>query len=137
MKATSYLMSRQDVIIIASVSCIYGIGSPDSYKDMLVHISVGETIDIKKTFHQLVNIHYSRNDIVLEPGNFRIRGDVMEVYPFYEDYAVRIELFGDDIEKIYSFNVMTGEKYEDLDEFSIFPAKHFVTTRDQFPEVSR
>ena len=130
LKATSYLMSRKDVIIIASVSCIYGIGSPDSYKDMVVHINIGDEIDIKKMFHQLINIHYTRNDIVLEPGTFRSRGDLVEIYPFYEDYAIRIEFFGEEIEKIYSFNVMTGEKYKNLKQFSIFPAKHFVTTRE-------
>ena len=80
LKATSYLMSRKDVIIIASVSCIYGIGSPDSYKNMLVQLSVGETIDVKQTLHQLVNIHYTRNDMVLEPGTFRVRGDVIEIF---------------------------------------------------------
>jgi len=137
LKATSYLMSRKDVIIIASVSCIYGIGSPDSYKDMVVHIKVGDTVNIKEMFYRLVNIHYSRNDIVLEPGTFRARGDVVEIYPYYEDYAIRTEFFGDEIEKIYSFNVMTGEKYEDLDVFSIFPAKHFVTTRDNLNRSMR
>ena len=130
LKATSYLMSRKDVIIIASVSCIYGIGSPDSYKNMLVQLSVGQTIDIKDTLRQLVNIHYTRNDMVLEPGNFRVRGDVIEIFPFYEDYSIRIELFGDEIEKIYSFDAMTNKKLEDFNEFSVFPAKHFVTTRE-------
>ena len=130
LKATSYLMSRQDVIIIASVSCIYGIGSPDSYKNMLVQLSAGKIIDIKDTLRQLVNIHYTRNDMVLEPGTFRVRGDVIEVFPFYEDYSIRIELFGDEIEKIYSFDVMTNKKIENFNEFSIFPAKHFVTTRE-------
>jgi len=130
LKATSYLMSRKDVIIIASVSCIYGIGSPDSYKNMLVQVSVGQVLNIKDTLHQLVNIHYSRNDMVLEPGSFRVRGDLIEIFPFYEDYSIRIELFGDEIEKIYSFDTLTGEKLEDFNEFSIFPAKHFVTTRE-------
>ena len=130
LKATSYLMSRKDVIIIASVSCIYGIGSPDSYKDMLVHISIGDVINVKDMLRQLVNIHYTRNDMVLEPGAFRVRGDMIEIFPFYEDYSIRIELFGDEIEKIYSFDVMTNSKLENFNEFSIFPAKHFVTTRE-------
>ena len=130
LKATSYLMSRKDVIIIASVSCIYGIGSPDSYKDMLVHVSVGDVINVKDMLRQLVNIHYTRNDMVLEPGTFRVRGDMIEIFPFYEDYSIRIELFGDEIEKIYSFDVMTNSKLENFNEFSIFPAKHFVTTRE-------
>ena len=130
LKATSYLMSRKDVIIIASVSCIYGIGSPDSYKDMLVHVSVGDVINVKDMLRQLVNIHYTRNDMVLEPGAFRVRGDMIEIFPFYEDYSIRIELFGDEIEKIYSFDVMTNSKLENFNEFSIFPAKHFVTTRE-------
>ena len=130
LKATSYLMSRKDVIIIASVSCIYGIGSPDSYKEMLVHVSVGDVINVKDMLRQLVNIHYTRNDMVLEPGTFRVRGDMIEIFPFYEDYSIRIELFGDEIEKIYSFDVMTNSKLENFNEFSIFPAKHFVTTRE-------
>ena len=130
LKATSYLMSRKDVIIIASVSCIYGIGSPDSYKDMLVHVSIGDVINVKDMLRQLVNIHYTRNDMVLEPGAFRVRGDMIEIFPFYEDYSIRIELFGDEIEKIYSFDVMTNSKLENFNEFSIFPAKHFVTTRE-------
>jgi len=130
LKATSYLMSREDVIIIASVSCIYGIGSPDSYKSMLVQISAGETIDVKDMLHRLVNIHYTRNDMILEPGTFRVRGDVIEIFPFYEDYSIRIELFGDEVEKIYSFDAMTNTKLEDFNEYSIFPAKHFVTTRE-------
>ena len=130
LKATSYLMSRKDVIIIASVSCIYGIGSPESYKNMLVQISVGSAIDIKDMLRQLVNIHYTRNDMILEPGTFRVRGDLIEIFPFYEDYSIRIELFGDEIERIYSFDPMTNKRLEDYNDFSIFPAKHFVTTRE-------
>ncbi len=130
LKATTSLISRKDVIIICSVSCIYGIGSPDEYKNLMVCIKSSEQLDQKVFLHGLVNIHYVRNDLVLEPGTFRVRGDVIEVFPAYEEFAIRIELFGDQIEKIISFNVLTNEVQKDFDEFWIYPAKHFVTTRD-------
>ena len=103
-KSTASLSSRKDVIIIASVSCIYGIGSPQSYKDLFVFIKKGETVDIKSFFKKLINIHYNRNDMILEPGTFRLRGDVIEIFPRYEDYPIRVELFGDEIDRIYLFD---------------------------------
>ena len=130
LKATTSLIGRKDVIIIASVSCIYGIGSPDSYRAMLVQVYKGQTLDQKAYLKDLVNIHYNRNDMVLEPGTFRVRGDVIEVFPKYDQFAVRIELFGDEVEAIYSFNVLTGEKLQTFDEFWIYPARHFVTSRE-------
>ncbi|MBT6871154.1 MAG: excinuclease ABC subunit UvrB [Candidatus Marinimicrobia bacterium] len=130
LKATTSLIGRQDVIIIASVSCIYGIGSPDSYRAMLVQVYKGQTLDQKSYLKDLVNIHYNRNDMVLEPGTFRVRGDVIEVFPKYDQFAVRIELFGDEVEAIYSFNVLTGERLQVFDEFWVYPARHFVTSRE-------
>ncbi|HAU03710.1 MAG TPA: excinuclease ABC subunit B, partial [Pseudoalteromonas shioyasakiensis] len=129
LKATTSLISRNDVIIICSVSCIYGIGSPKEYKNLLVHIDKLSPLDQKKFLHELVNIHYVRNDLVLEPGTFRVRGDVIEIFPAYEELAVRIELFGDVIEKIYTFDALTGEMCQKFDEYWVYPAKHFVTTR--------
>ena len=130
LKATTSLIGRKDVIIIASVSCIYGIGSPDSYRAMLVKVYKGQILDQKSYLKDLVNIHYNRNDMVLEPGTFRVRGDVIEVFPKYDQFAVRIELFGDEVEAIYSFDVLTGEKLQVFDEFWVYPARHFVTSRE-------
>ena len=128
-KTTASLSSRKDSIIIASVSCIYGIGSPRSYKNLFVSIKKNTLINVKSFFKKLVNIHYNRNDMILEPGTFRLRGDVIEIFPRYDDHPVRIELFGDEIEKIYSFNSLTSEILDDKDILSIYPAKHFVVTR--------
>ena len=129
-KSTASLSSRKDVIIIASVSCIYGIGSPSSYKDLFVFIKKGDILDIKSFFKKLVNIHYNRNDMVLEPGTFRLRGDVIEIFPRYEDYPIRIELFGDEVDRIYSFDSLKFSVLNEQDSVSIFPAKHFVVTRE-------
>ena len=130
LKATTSLIGRKDVIIICSVSCIYGIGSPENYKSMLVNIKTNSSLNQKEFLHSLVNIHYGRNDIVLEPGTFRVRGDIIEIFPAYDESPLRIELFGDEIDKIYSFHSLTGEVENTYDEFWIYPAKHFVTTRD-------
>ena len=134
-KSTASLSSREDVIIIASVSCIYGIGSPRSYKNLFVFIKKGETIDIKSFFKKLINIHYNRNDMILEPGTFRLRGDVIEIFPRYEDYPIRIELFGDEVDRIYSFDTLKFSVLSEQDSISIFPAKHFVVTRKTLEEA--
>lgn len=130
LRATASLMSRRDVIIVASVSCIFGIGSPEEYKNMLVHLGVGQSIQLKPVLRKLVDIHYNRNDISLEPGVFRLRGDVLEIFPAYEEYAIRVGLFGEEIEKIQMFHPLTGEIRSELDEVYVFPAKHFVTSRE-------
>ena len=130
LKATTSLMSRDDVIIIASVSSIYGIGSPDSYKDMLVEVNLNDKIELNSFFKKLVNIHYNRNDMVLEPGVFRSRGDTIEIFPMYETDAVRIEFFDDEVDRISIFDPMTMKMKQDLDKYYIYPAKHFVTTRE-------
>ena len=128
-KATASLVSRQDIVIIASVSSIYGLGSPEEYKKMLVKVSKGEKIDSKAFFKALVSIHYLRNDMVLQPGNFRVRGDVIDVFPLYSDYPIRIELFGDEIDNISRFDSITGEIINDDVEFEyIYPSKHFVVS---------
>ena len=130
LKATTSLMSRNDVIIVASVSSIYGIGSPESYKKMLVEIKCGQKVNLNSFYKQLVNIHYNRNDMVLEPGNFRSRGDTVEIFPMYEEEAVRVEFFGDEVEAISVFDPLTMKTKQVFDEYYIYPAKHFVTTRD-------
>ena len=128
-KATASLVSRKDVIIIASVSCIYGIGSPKEYKDHLVEIEVDTKINLKEFYKSLVKIHYLRNDMVLEPGSFRVRGDIIDIFPLYDDLPIRIELFGDEVEKISFFNALTGEIISDNHKkVSVFPAKHFVVS---------
>ena len=123
---TASLLTRRDVIVVASVSCIYGLGSPEEYRGSILVISPGETHDQRAMLTRLVDMHYERNDANLVRGRFRVRGDTIEVHPAYEEYAVRIELFGDEIERISRFDVLTGELLGDLDELIIFPATHYV-----------
>ncbi len=130
LKTTSSLMSREDVIVISSVSCIYGIGSPDDYYKGTVKVSKGDTFDRRSFLAKLVHIHYSRNDKVLERGNIRVRGDVIEIYPAYEDACIRVELFGSEVDIISRFDPLTGEIKETLESIVIFPAKHFVTDKE-------
>ena len=132
LKATYSLMERRDVVVVATVSCIYGLGMPDLYKEMRVHIEKGEIFDTRKFEKSLISIQYQRNDMVLERGNFRVRGDVIEVYPPYmeTDTAYRIELDFDEIASIKRFNVLTREIEEELDEMQFYPAKHFVVPHD-------
>jgi excinuclease ABC subunit B len=124
--ATSALVSRRDVVVVASVSCIYGLGSPKDYLEMMVPLTVGEEIDRDKLLFKLIDIHYSRNDIELGRGNFRARGDVVEVWPAYEEFAYRIEMWGDEIESLAIINPLTGETAKSLDSAYVYPAKHFV-----------
>jgi len=133
LKATYSLMERRDVIVVATVSCIYGLGMPDVYKGMRVHVEVGQNLDIKKFAESLISLQYSRNDDVLERGNFRIKGDVIEVFPPYmeTDEGYRIELDWDNIVRIRRFNVMNRTVVEELDETVFYPAKHFVVPHDQ------
>jgi len=124
--ATAALMERRDVIIVATVSCIYGLGSPDLYREMRLYLDRGQTIDLDAVKRNLISLQYERNDMVLERGCFRIRGDVLEVYPAYLEDAYRIELDFDTIVRIRHLNPVTGEATEELDEAVIYPAKHFV-----------
>lgn len=125
--ATSALVSRKDVVIVASVSSIYGLGSPEDYRNMVVPLKVGETINRDDVLLKLVDVQYERNDIAFERSRFRVRGDSLEVWPSYEEFAYRIELWGDEIEQISITNPITGESLQRLDEVFIYPAKHFVT----------
>jgi excinuclease ABC subunit B len=129
--ATSALVSRDDVIIVASVSCIYGLGSPADYKRMMVHVKKGEIRERDVMLLRLIEIQYDRNDTAFERGRFRVRGDVVEVWPAYEEFAMRIELFGDEVESLALINPVSGEVLRSEDELYIYPAKHFVTPEDR------
>ena len=133
MAATYSLMERRDVIVIATVSCIYGLGMPELYKSMRIHIEKGKPLDIHKLAVELAHIQYARNDMVLDRGNFRIRGDVIEIYPPYMEFdeAYRIELDWDTVSRIRRFNAISGQTTEELDETVIYPAKNFVVPQDQ------
>jgi excinuclease ABC subunit B len=128
LRATSALMERRDVVIISSVSCIYGLGSPKDYKEQLLFLEVGLEVDRDQIIRSLINIHYNRNDVDFSRGNFRVRGDTLELIPAYREDGLRIELFGDQIERITSFQPLTGEIIEEKQRVAIYPAKHFVTT---------
>jgi len=124
--ATSSLMTRSDVVIIASVSCIYGLGSPEDYQEMFVHLTKGDQIDREEILRKLVNIQYERHDTQFGRGRFRVRGDVVEVYPAYEETAYRIELFGDEVDQLAVIDAMTGDVLDEIGELSLYPARHFV-----------
>ena len=128
--ATSALFERKDVIIVASVSCIYGLGAPQEYYDMVLSLRLGQTIDRQRILHKLVEIQYTRNDIDFKRGTFRVRGDVIEVIPAaYGEKAVRIEMFDDEVDRIVEFDVLTGEILAQRNHVAIFPASHYVTSR--------
>ncbi len=130
--ATRALLERDDVIIIASVSCIYGLGSPEAYADMLLYFETGREQDQRKAVSKLVELQYERNDTDFHRGTFRLRGDVLEVFPAHaEDFAVRVEFFGDDVDAISRFDPLTGKRLESLHKYTVFPKSHFVTPRDQ------
>ena len=131
LSATSSLLERKDVIIVASVSCIYGLGSPKDYKELVLKVNVNEIFERDKILERLINIHYERNDIDFHRGCFRVRGDVIEIFPSYLEYAFRIELWGDEIEAISQIDPITGKVIERRDKLMVYPAKHFVTTRDK------
>jgi excinuclease ABC subunit B len=124
--ATSALLTRRDVIVVASVSCIYGLGSPEEYAGRILHVQRGTEQDQRAVLRRLVDMQYERNDMNLVRGKFRVRGDTIEVHPAYEEHIVRIELFGDEIERIVTIDPVTGEQLGDLDELVIFPATHYV-----------
>ena len=129
--ATSSLLTRRDTIVVASVSAIYGLGSPEEYETQLLVLRVGEEHDQRSILKRLVELQYERNDMNLVRGNFRVRGDTIEVHPAYDETAVRIELFGDDVEQITVVDPLTGERIEQLDELVIFPATHYATSEQR------
>ena len=136
LKATSSLLARDDVIVVSSVSCIYGIGSPAEYRDKVIQFRKGDQLNRKDFFRKLVNIHYNRNDTVFERGAFRVRGDVIEVYLAYEDIGIRLEMFGDTIDSVTRFNPLTGEIIKEMANEFVYPAKHFVTDRESINRIT-
>jgi excinuclease ABC subunit B len=131
LSATTSLLTRRDVLIVASVSCIYGLGDPSDYFDMVANVRVGEIRDRSRLLRQLVDMQYDRNDYELSRGKFRVRGDTLEIVPAYEDVAVRIQFFGDEVERIVQLDPLTGEILAQKEEIAIYPAKHFVTTKER------
>ena len=131
LSATAALMERRDVIIVATVSCIYGLGSPDLYREMRVYLDRGKVIDLETLKRNLINLQYERNDMVLERGRFRVRGDLIEIYPAYLEEAYRIELDFDTVKRIRKFDPISGRAGDDLEEAVIYPAKHFVMPENQ------
>jgi len=129
--ATSALVSRRDVIVVASVSCIYGLGSPEDYRAMMVGLEAGQVIDRDELLSRLVDIQYERNDFEFQPGRFRVRGDCVEVWPSYEDCAYRIEFWGDEVEALAWINPTSGEVFQRQERVYIYPAKHFVLPEDR------
>jgi excinuclease ABC subunit B len=134
LRATSSLMERKDVVIVATVSAIYGLGDPAEYRALMVMVKRGERRGRDSILAELVRIQYGRNDVSFEPGTFRVRGDSIEIYPAYAEQAVRVELWGDEVERISKINPLTGETIAQLDQFALYPARHFVTQR---PTIER
>lgn len=132
--ATSHLLSRKDVIIVASVSCIFGLGSPKDYGQNVLALSVGQTIDRRKLLLAMAEMQYSRNEIEFKRGQFRVRGDIIEVFPAYEQFAIRIELFGEDIERLELIHPTTGEVLAQEKQIFLFPAVHYVMPQDRLEE---
>ena len=131
LSATRSLFERRDVIIVASVSCIYGLGSPEAYYGMLLPLEVGQRIDRDQILRKLVEIQYERNDTEFGRGTFRVRGDIVEVVPSYEEHALRIGLFGDEVDELAWFDALTGKVIRRLDKIAVYPKSHFVTSRDR------
>jgi excinuclease ABC subunit B len=133
--ATRSLFERRDVIVVASISCIYGLGIPSEYLKAAVKFQVGEALNLRGSLRELVNNQYSRNDVEISRGRFRVRGDVLEIGPAYEDRLVRIELFGDEVEAIRYVDPTSGEILQSLESINIYPAKHFVTPKERLEEA--
>jgi excinuclease ABC subunit B len=131
LSATTSLFERRDVLIVASVSCIYGLGSPDDYLNLSLDLKVGKIMDRKEITRSLIFMQYSRNDMDTSRGHFRVKGDVIDIFPAYRDIAIRVELFGDEIDRVTRINTVTGEVEAEINEMTIYPASHFVTPEDK------
>jgi excinuclease ABC subunit B len=137
LSATRSLFERRDVVIVASVSCIYGLGSPEAYYGMLLFVRQGETLDRRDLLAKLVEARYDRNEMDLKRGTFRVRGDVVEIVPAYEEFGIRIELFGDEVEQISAFDPLTGKVTSRLAQVAIYPSSHYVTPRPRLTDAIR
>src|SRR6266511_3618455 len=135
--ATMSLLTRRDGVVVSTVSCLYGLGSADEYLDRMVHVKVGEEIDRDKLLRRLVDIQYARNDLAFNRGTFRVRGDTLEIIPAYEELAVRIELFGDEVERLSYLHPLTGEELRTVDELLIFPATHYAAGPERMERAIR
>jgi len=131
LRATSSLMERRDVVVVASVSAIYGLGDPRSYHSQMLTLEVGQTVGRRDILTGLVQIQYGRNDIDFRRGTFRVRGDVIEILPAYEEQAVRVELFGDEVERITKIDPLTGRSIAPMERTAIFPATHYAVDPDR------
>ena len=129
--STTSLLTRRDTLIVASVSCIYGLGDPSDYFEMVARVQVGEEYNRRALLRQLIDMQYERNDTDLARGRFTVRGDTLEIVPAYEEFAVRVQFFGDEVERILTLDTLTGEVLNERSEFSVYPAKHFVTSREK------
>ena len=131
-QATANLLTRRDCVVVATVSCIYGLGEPDDFANLVVSLRVGAEWDRDELLRRLVEIRYERNDIAFERNMFRVRGDTVEIYPaYYRDHAIRVEFFGDEIDRISEFNPVSGQVARTLQHIAIYPASHYVTTKDK------
>ncbi|MEV4315246.1 excinuclease ABC subunit UvrB [Actinocrispum sp. NPDC049592] len=135
--ATMNLLSRRDVVVVASVSCIYGLGTPQSYLDRSIEVRVGQEIDREVLLRALVDVQYTRNDLAFARGTFRVRGDTVEIIPAYEELAVRVELFGDEVDKLYYLHPLTGDIVREVDTLRIFPATHYVAGPERMERAIR
>ena len=135
LKTTSSLLQRKDVIVVSSVSCIYGLGSPKEWKNQVVHLKKNDPISRRNLTESLIDIYYKRNDQVLERCNFRIMGEIFEIFPAYEETAIRVDIFSDTIQSIVTFNPLTGEEIAEVDESHLFPARHFVSDKSKNKRV--
>jgi excinuclease ABC subunit B len=135
--ATMSLLTRRDVVVVASVSCIYGLGTPQEYVDRMVRLEVGEEVDRDSLLRRFVDVQYSRNDLAFTRGTFRVRGDTIEVFPVYEEHAVRIEMFGDEIERLYTLHPVTGEVVSEDKQIMVFPATHYVAGPERMERAIR
>lgn len=131
LSTTSSLVSRRDVIVVASVSCIYNLGSPEDYQELILYLEKGQTASLETVLRRLVTLQYERNDFDFKRGAFRVKGDTLDIFPTYREKAIKIEFFADEIEKIYEFDPLTGEKIAELEKVGIYPAKHFIISMDK------
>jgi excinuclease ABC subunit B len=135
--ATNSLLTRRDVVVVATVSCIYGLGTPQEYVDRSVRLHLGETVERESILRHLVEVQYTRNDLSFTRGTFRVRGDTVEIFPVYEELAIRVEMFGDDIERLYYLHPLTGEVVREVDEVFIFPATHYAAGPERMERAIR
>jgi excinuclease ABC subunit B len=137
LSATTSLMERRDVVVVATVSCIYGLGNPEDYRDMRIELKKGDTVDMRDVMRRLVALQYERNDAVFERSRFRVRGDVLEIFPSYSKEAIRVEFFGDEVERMRRIDPLSGASVEELEFASIYPAKYFVMPQERLQNAVR